>query len=435
MFAIEIDFNDRDGGRETILVRRPLVVIGPDEAAHVVIEDAALSEQLILMRQLGRRFRTARLRDDREVIDEDPLASVDHEDEAVLALGAVTLRIVALDMDLTVRSGEPADRAAVRVLREATSAAHPLFPALVLRGESTIVFSFAPELPVLVGRSRECSLRVDSSYISSRHAQFGFENGKFWVEDLGSTNGTFKNGSRIAGRVNLGEGEQITLGMDLTVAGVVSGDQIVNAASWQSSGNECAPSYPVLLSNSDVVRPARIALVPDVPLHLGRDPSSELWIGAPHVSRKHAVAQLEPDGRVRVTVRSPNGLGFGDGILQAEESVIFPPELVVFDFGGGVTVALCFNEREESQVFGLRESTLPTKKSGPRRPKSLSDKSEESAGSLDAEDGENVVIRPRRRSEDGEEPEGPPSGSDQVDGQTKIVDRLRLFMGRISSGR
>ena len=435
MFAIEIDFNDREGGQETILVRRPLVVIGPDEAAHVVIEDAALTEQLILVRQLGRRFRTARLRDNREVVDEDALAFEDHEDEAVLALGTLTLRITALDMDLIVRPGEPADRAAVRVLREAASAAHPLFPALVVRGEATIVFSFAPELPVLVGRSRECALRVDSSYISSRHAQFGFENGRFWVEDLGSTNGTFKNGSRIVGRVNLEEAEQVTLGMDLTVAGVVSGDQIVNAASWQSSGAECAPIYPVLLSKSDVVRPSRIALVPDVPLHLGRDPSSELWIGAPHVSRKHAVVQLEPDGRVRVTVKSPNGLGFGDGLLQAEESVIFPPELVVFDFGGGVTVALCFNEREESQVHGSREPTPSAKKSGARWAKAVSDKSGESVGRMDGEDGENVVIRSRRRSEDGEEPERNSSDSGRVDGQTKIVDRLKLFMGRISSGR
>lgn len=354
MFAIEIEFKDGGGGREVILVRRPLVIIGASESAHVVIEDGDSSQQLILVRHLGRRFRTAVTDQPLEEVEEDSLVFSEHEGEARVEAGTVTLRIIALDMDLAVRSGEPADRAAVRVLREATSTSHPLFPALVMKAGATVVFSFAPEVPVLIGRGRECTFRIDSAFISSNHARFGFEDGRFWVEDLWSTNGTYRQGARIAGRVSLDPTEQVILGSDLTVAGILSGDQLVRAASWIAPVGDGGATYPVLLSLSDAVRPARVALMPGVPIHAGRDPSSELWIGAPHVSRKHAVFQLEGDQIVRVTNRSANGLGYGEGVLQADESLVFTADPVVFDFGGGVTVALCFSEADEGTYLDAK---------------------------------------------------------------------------------
>jgi pSer/pThr/pTyr-binding forkhead associated (FHA) protein len=51
----------------------------------------------------------------------------------------------------------------------------------------------------LVGRDRTCELRLDSSRVSRRHCCLAFVDCSVFVRDLGSTNGTWINGRRVAG--------------------------------------------------------------------------------------------------------------------------------------------------------------------------------------------------------------------------------------------
>ena len=362
MFAIEIEFKDQDNDHEIILVKRSFVAIGGLDTCHVVIEELRnLNYQLILVRHLGRRFKIAQLQShlnqlQLDQLEEDFIDFDEYDSHGVIDLGPIILHIIALDMDLALKVGEPADKAGARVLREAISATHPLFPALVMKTGITVIYSFAPEMSVLVGRSRDCTLRVDSSIVSSNHARFGYEQGHFWVEDLGSTNGTFKKGSQVSGKVLLEATEQVILGRDLAITGIISADQIVYATKVKNEEYEGKPAYPVLLSVSDIVRPSRIVLVLGTPIHIGRNPSSELWIGAPHVSRRHAVIELVGDQKISVTNKSVNGIGLLDGMLQLDESIIIDTDPMILDFGGGVTVALCFNETDENTFIDNRGS-------------------------------------------------------------------------------
>lgn len=50
---------------------------------------------------------------------------------------------------------------------------------------------------VKVGRSVDCQLILDDDYVSTRHARIYSDGTQVVVEDLGSTNGTYVNGSRI----------------------------------------------------------------------------------------------------------------------------------------------------------------------------------------------------------------------------------------------
>ena len=52
------------------------------------------------------------------------------------------------------------------------------------------------------------------SYVSGNHAQITFENDKFVLTDLGSTNGTKVNGLRLTANVPcpLSEGDEVTIG-------------------------------------------------------------------------------------------------------------------------------------------------------------------------------------------------------------------------------
>lgn len=63
----------------------------------------------------------------------------------------------------------------------------------------------------VIGRSADCEVPLDVPAVSRRHAKIVRENGKFFVEDLQSRNGTFVNDARINDRTLLGEGDQLVI--------------------------------------------------------------------------------------------------------------------------------------------------------------------------------------------------------------------------------
>jgi pSer/pThr/pTyr-binding forkhead associated (FHA) protein len=73
---------------------------------------------------------------------------------------------------------------------------------------------------VVVGRSRECDVRVEDGNVSRRHFELVEESPAEWVVvDLGSTNGTEVNGKRVSGRQRLDDGDRITIGSTELVFG------------------------------------------------------------------------------------------------------------------------------------------------------------------------------------------------------------------------
>jgi pSer/pThr/pTyr-binding forkhead associated (FHA) protein len=74
-------------------------------------------------------------------------------------------------------------------------------------GEAWSLFNEAEDLPVnefsvssaaIIGRGHKCDIHIDKgNRLSRRHAKLSVIEGEFIVEDLGSSNGTFVNGSRV----------------------------------------------------------------------------------------------------------------------------------------------------------------------------------------------------------------------------------------------
>lgn len=64
----------------------------------------------------------------------------------------------------------------------------------------------------VVGRERECAVRVDSADLSRRHARIVVTRAETTIEDLGSKNGTQVNGERITRSVALKDSDRIQVG-------------------------------------------------------------------------------------------------------------------------------------------------------------------------------------------------------------------------------
>jgi DNA-binding winged helix-turn-helix (wHTH) protein len=90
--------------------------------------------------------------------------------------------------------------------------AHPGMPRAklhVVLGRREIVLM---EGPNIIGREPDAAIQVDARGVSRHHARILVAGNAATLDDLGSKNGTYLNGSRIAGPVRLSDGDDIRLG-------------------------------------------------------------------------------------------------------------------------------------------------------------------------------------------------------------------------------
>ena len=81
--------------------------------------------------------------------------------------------------------------------------------------------------PLIVGRLNESEISVRDSFISRVHCGISYAAGQFVLKDLGSTNGTYRNGARVF-ECNLASGDKIQVGNTTLVIEVdANGDAIL----------------------------------------------------------------------------------------------------------------------------------------------------------------------------------------------------------------
>ena len=89
---------------------------------------------------------------------------------------------------------------------------------LIMRSGPTPGASFTLEGDQMdVGRDSTNEIVINDAEISRRHARLTFQGGKYVLEDLGSTNGTFVNGQRLAGPRVLKSGEVVSFGEQIVM--------------------------------------------------------------------------------------------------------------------------------------------------------------------------------------------------------------------------
>jgi hypothetical protein len=71
---------------------------------------------------------------------------------------------------------------------------------------------FALDAVATLGRDVNNTVVIDDPFASTEHARLTFRGRGWYVEDVGSTNGTYLNGSRVDGPAPMGYGDEVQVG-------------------------------------------------------------------------------------------------------------------------------------------------------------------------------------------------------------------------------
>ena len=352
MFALEIDFHDGLNDPEVFLVRRTQALVGNDNSSHVILD--SLPEEPFsfkIVRGLGRDFQFRWVR-------KPNLANVtpssDFSSYGKVNLDSLEIGIIPLDIDVRVLEEAFSERAAMRILSRALERSSPRFPAVAVIGPDNRFVSFAEDEALVIGRSRLCGLRLDSVEISSEHARIGFKDGHFWVEDLGSTNGTYVSGRKISGRRMLERGGRVRIGASFSVLGIANEEDLTSLEDWSEERivqPELTQDYPRVLSTSDLVRPRQFTLASGTSISVGRDPVNDIWIGSPHVSRKHFELNYQAGNSLVIIDHSSNGTYLGGQRLPSGQPLELEYRHHKIDLGDDLQIHICFSEQDEMAVL------------------------------------------------------------------------------------
>jgi len=77
-------------------------------------------------------------------------------------------------------------------------------------GTSSAAFHLTGE--TTIGRAPTCTIEVDDSYASAVHSRVFPRDGGWFLEDLGSTNGTYLNRRKVSAPTQLSVGDRIAIG-------------------------------------------------------------------------------------------------------------------------------------------------------------------------------------------------------------------------------
>ena len=65
---------------------------------------------------------------------------------------------------------------------------------------------------ITVGRAAGCQVTVDDNYVSQLHARVFSRDGQLFVEDLGSTNGTYLNRVKVSAPMVMKKSDRLQVG-------------------------------------------------------------------------------------------------------------------------------------------------------------------------------------------------------------------------------
>lgn len=251
--------------------------------------------------------------------------------------------------------------------------------SITIRERSGQVYTFHFDKPeVLIGRVKGNDVILPKQNISKRHAMIRVHGPRFIVEDMGSTNGTYVNGHRIGGAVEIGGDDKVYLG-----------DFVMNFMDLsQASAGGGAPPVPDQAVDFNLIGGASGA-VPPVPNDDARDTAF-----SEHDRHADSAALAEFGAQVLETHGSASADG-APALPQQPDNQLYPDQLDLSDLdhlgelapapAGGTESLTAFDMQADAELQAqLDEMAVEIAKlSG-----------ESAAGAAPAPDVDAIVARP-----------------------------------------
>jgi pSer/pThr/pTyr-binding forkhead associated (FHA) protein len=154
---------------------------------------------------------------------------------------------------------------------------------------------------MVLGRDARCDQVINDGEISRNHARIAERDGKYYLQDLGSTNGTYLNGEQLeTGKwVEFKPGDNLGLGKKFEI---------------NRSQNDLPEQLP------DLNMPASNGAIT-----VGRADGNSLKLGWPETSRKHAVIQNHDGANWIMDQGSSNGTWVNGKKIPSQQWVILQP--------------------------------------------------------------------------------------------------------------
>lgn len=120
-----------------------------------------------------------------------------------------------------------------------------------VHGGPTICFLFTDK--VLIGRDVSCDMIIENELISRKHLILHLEEEDVKLEDLGSSNGTTRNGRPVEGEIILCDGDRINIGSEMELfAGVNKRGDLLSSLSLRKPDR----SYVIMTADAIIGRSA-----------------------------------------------------------------------------------------------------------------------------------------------------------------------------------
>lgn len=140
---------------------------------------------------------------------------------------------------------------------------------------------------ISIGRDKSNSLVINDEGVSVFHAELRQEDGKLFIWDSGSVNGTFVNGEKVSGKREVNAGDVIRFHLiDVQLVDPSKGPApALSAAVRRELEKPAAPQWQAKAMTGTIS--GKMFLVDGTKV-IGRDPGCDIIIAGPHVSRRHA---------------------------------------------------------------------------------------------------------------------------------------------------
>jgi pSer/pThr/pTyr-binding forkhead associated (FHA) protein len=347
MFFLELNYLSGIAESQRVLVKQSRFSVGKDPKSQLIIDDRAeLPGQVMIVRGIGGEFSCLKIGDAKVAPNARTIAEkfIKH---GRIAIGDIELNVTLLDSDLKLNKNNSIDLEAQRIIKSALTFKKPEYPCVAVLGGINVVVPLIDGKSIMIGRSAENDLKLDQASISGKHARVSFDNGKFIIEDLASTNGTYIDGQKISGSVSALGGTVFKLANETMIICIANKDDLLLLG--EMSANQITPAeekhvFPIIKTFSELVKTKQKNLLIDSRITIGRDPANEIWVNSQHVSRKHAQIRRDPTGKVYFIDTSSNGVYVRNERLPKETAIELPEELIIFDFRGGLEFGICFSE-------------------------------------------------------------------------------------------